>query len=726
MSLSRNAKESIKVAGALVIAYGIALSLDWDKPYWAGFAVAVCSQINLGQSLGRVLMRVFGTLLALLAAWIIFAVFPQDRWLFMVSLSLWIGACIYFLQRSHYEYFWIVSAFVTLVLWNATGGDFTLSFEKGIFRIQETVLGVVVYSLVAVLIWPNRSRGELDTASTALAAAQHRFGTRCFAQLYSQEEAKELSQHRLEILQADTRLRTAVDDASFDSYEIWECRRQWRHYGHRATAVTQALLKLEESLALSRQLRVANFFTNLNELFEELNRRLTRLQMYFSEGKAVEAPVKKKIEIKLDRVKTLSTFDAAALTVTYQKLKELELETRSLVTSVQDIRAFGQSYLGYPNEVRTQWLSILMPDPDRIASVLRVVVAIWIAYLAYIFIPDMIDGLLVVTLTGVLGSLLSTSPMTNLSTTCLYTVIACIIPAPFYFFLLPKLSSYYMLGSFIFIFFFSVSYITLEFFEDQPLVRMIMLLFPNNVFNLANHQTYDFINYANLLFSVPIIFAILAISKNIPFSLRPENKFKQTIKRFFHSAAYLISTGAFKNNQKTLFFHRLIAMYHINIVITTPKTIQYWRSGLDITDRKEISEIQLRKITKLVILTSNQIKILYKIDNRKDPLNPPKQITQEVLKWRSVTRKILLYFSGYKHNIDFEALEKKSKNLFRKEIFDTNQLMSKQEDTLPTEEEIVKFLYFLGVSTYINSYLTEFFNATKTIDWRRFCENRFL
>ncbi|MDP5210260.1 FUSC family protein [Microbulbifer sp. 2205BS26-8] len=179
--LSRNAKESIKVVGALVITYGIALSLNWDKPYWAGFAVAVCSQINLGQSLSRVLMRVFGTLLALLAGWTIFAVFPQDRWLFMVSLSLWIGACIYFLQRSRYEYYWIVSAFVTLVLWNATGGDFTLSFEKGIFRIQETVLGVVIYSLVAVLIWPNRSRRKLDTASTTLAAAQHRFGTRCFA-----------------------------------------------------------------------------------------------------------------------------------------------------------------------------------------------------------------------------------------------------------------------------------------------------------------------------------------------------------------------------------------------------------------------------------------------------------------------------------------------------------------------------------------------------------------
>ena len=42
--LSRKAKESIKVGLAMTIAYGISLSQDWDRPYWAGFAVAVVSQ----------------------------------------------------------------------------------------------------------------------------------------------------------------------------------------------------------------------------------------------------------------------------------------------------------------------------------------------------------------------------------------------------------------------------------------------------------------------------------------------------------------------------------------------------------------------------------------------------------------------------------------------------------------------------------------------------------
>lgn len=43
MNLSLNFKESFKTALALTIAIGIALAMNWEKPYWAGFTVAFCS-----------------------------------------------------------------------------------------------------------------------------------------------------------------------------------------------------------------------------------------------------------------------------------------------------------------------------------------------------------------------------------------------------------------------------------------------------------------------------------------------------------------------------------------------------------------------------------------------------------------------------------------------------------------------------------------------------------
>ena len=38
MALSTRTKEAIKTGLAMAIAYGIALQMDWDRPYWAAFA----------------------------------------------------------------------------------------------------------------------------------------------------------------------------------------------------------------------------------------------------------------------------------------------------------------------------------------------------------------------------------------------------------------------------------------------------------------------------------------------------------------------------------------------------------------------------------------------------------------------------------------------------------------------------------------------------------------
>lgn len=64
MALSTRFKESFKTALTMVLAYGIALSMDWPKPMWAGFAVAFISLSTIGQSLNKGFLRMVGTLAA--------------------------------------------------------------------------------------------------------------------------------------------------------------------------------------------------------------------------------------------------------------------------------------------------------------------------------------------------------------------------------------------------------------------------------------------------------------------------------------------------------------------------------------------------------------------------------------------------------------------------------------------------------------------------------------
>ena len=53
MTLSTRIKEAIKTGLAMAIAYGIALQMDWDRPYRAAFAVAFISLPTAGQSLHK-------------------------------------------------------------------------------------------------------------------------------------------------------------------------------------------------------------------------------------------------------------------------------------------------------------------------------------------------------------------------------------------------------------------------------------------------------------------------------------------------------------------------------------------------------------------------------------------------------------------------------------------------------------------------------------------------
>ena len=57
MTLTTRTKEAFKTALAVVLAYGIALSMDWEKPMWAAFAIASISLATVGQSLHKGLTR---------------------------------------------------------------------------------------------------------------------------------------------------------------------------------------------------------------------------------------------------------------------------------------------------------------------------------------------------------------------------------------------------------------------------------------------------------------------------------------------------------------------------------------------------------------------------------------------------------------------------------------------------------------------------------------------
>ena len=100
----------------MTIAYSIALSMGWDKPFWAGFAVAFVSLATIGQSFNKAVLRMFGTFVAIGVAFTLIALFAQQRWLFMLFLSAWLALCTYMMGGAKHQYFWHVCGFVCVIV----------------------------------------------------------------------------------------------------------------------------------------------------------------------------------------------------------------------------------------------------------------------------------------------------------------------------------------------------------------------------------------------------------------------------------------------------------------------------------------------------------------------------------------------------------------------------------------------------------------------------------
>jgi uncharacterized membrane protein YccC len=228
--LSTRTKEAIKTGLAMAISFGIALQLGWEKPSWAGMAVAMISLSTAGQSINKGAMRMLGTLVGLGAALTFLALFSQDRWLFMVTVSLYVGFCTYMLTGKKLVYFWFVSAFVCMLIAVAGGPYCENAFNTAMLRAQETGLGIVVYSLVSVFLWPQSSATRLNDVSRKLFVTQMQLYRAYRSLMTGEKVGEEYRALRLQEVQLLTQFGQILNGAQTDTYEVWEVRHQWQYF----------------------------------------------------------------------------------------------------------------------------------------------------------------------------------------------------------------------------------------------------------------------------------------------------------------------------------------------------------------------------------------------------------------------------------------------------------------------------------------------------------------
>ena len=148
---------ALKIAGAALLALGLALWLDLPRPYWAMATVYITMQLLSGATRSKALYRVIGTVAGVSMAVVLVPPLVDAPEMLTLALALWTAACLYLslLDRSPRAYLFMLAGYTAaLIGFPAVTAPDTI-FETAVSRAEEITLGILCAALVAGLVLPE-------------------------------------------------------------------------------------------------------------------------------------------------------------------------------------------------------------------------------------------------------------------------------------------------------------------------------------------------------------------------------------------------------------------------------------------------------------------------------------------------------------------------------------------------------------------------------------------
>ena len=542
-TLSTRTKEAVKTGLAMAISYGIAMKLGWENPKWAGMAVAMISLSTAGQSLNKGAMRMLGTLVALVAAFAFLALFSQDRWLFMVFVSLYVGFCTYMVAGKKRVYIWFVSAFVCLLISVSGGADSQNAFYTGLTRAQETGLGILVYALVSVILWPQSSAAKLDDVSRKLFTVQLQLYRFYCGLITGERTGAEYKKLKLQEIQLLGQFGKVLMGAEADTYTVWEVRHQWRRFHSQATTLMETLERWHESFATIRKIKLAELLPNLKPVFNQIDHRLEQIERMLSGKEPIPAPCRSSLKTNSEKFRSLTHFQQAAVAVTRAQINDLDHISQSLFDYVQDIKGIKPTTRESCRTARPIFDPVL--DPDRLKAAFQVMLTLWISFLVWVYINPPGHNMFVFFAT--LMALIAAMAHQSVSIMFWPFVYGSAVTGILYIFVMPHLSGYIQLGLMIFGVTFGYYYLFWQ--PQQALIKIAGIAMFIALTSIQNQQTYSFAALANSAAMI-IMGCILAIAiQFILGSPRPEKALLRLVARFCRHSEFLLSRVALDRDE---------------------------------------------------------------------------------------------------------------------------------------------------------------------------------
>ncbi|CAM2776973.1 FUSC family protein [Vibrio mytili] len=579
-------KFSIKVSLSLTLAYLVPFAMGWPQASTAATTVMlIASTGSRRESLAKGTLRVLGTIAGAVVGLLLVGWFAQDRFLYMLSVSIVVSFIFYF--RNAYRKdptLLMLTGVMTLMMSN--GGDAEGAFLYGIDRAYMTVFGVVVYTLVGTFLFPTKTEQNLRQLTEQLNQAQQNLFNAIVKNFTQQvdhtvedgnpsEEAMTLAppapQLNLDelldkVFVAQNALEQRFNTVSAECSDVSAYLKEWRLSLHLSKQVTQQLTVAARS-QFSHQ-EALEFINNFDQAKNEINALFDSCHQAWDDKANPDNIQPFNVDYNhesLDNKPHLTK--GSALTLGYL-LESMHQQLSRLAETIRCIDSVTHS-VSFDIQLPKANGQFLWWDAENFKTAVKTFVTYWVAGLIWIYLNPP-GGYSFVVFSTIFMSLLSFVPVHPILLLVLFT-FGFLFAVPSYVFILPQLDLGLELGLFIFIYTFIGFYLF-----NGPITIFYMIgLF---VLGLDNTMTYHFGIMMTIMTLFYMVVFMIIFAHYFPFSSKPEHLFLTVKERYFRHTRSLLAIYQKPPNRH---FTSLKCALHLVTLNVSVHKLKVWGSKIN-------------------------------------------------------------------------------------------------------------------------------------------------
>lgn len=518
---------AVKTALSLTLAYLIPMSLGWPMPQTAATTVMLIAATGMvSESLQKGVMRVLGTVLGAAIGLTLIALFPQDRMIYLLAVSCTVAIIIYLYNAYQGDStFFMLTAVVTLMVFN--GGDAEGAFLYGVDRAFLSAFGVIVYAVVASMLWPVRSADNtLSLAAGVAGGYREAFGRLVQRDIH---DPLPIDDFLSDLLCSGDAFQAQLASVKNHADGVTDYLPEWNSVAssyEELQAVLLPALKRQAGQRLDQPLNYPHYIDDYQPVLDQLEGLFQAVDEAWH-GRPTERPAQQlEIVLKTERLRDATHLLAAAVATRAELLVSIQRSLLDLLAALDSMLfdegpfVVGREPQGKPAFI---WL-----DVENLKTAGRSFATFWMATALWIqFNPP--GGFMFVTLCTILIPLVSYTPATPKLLFILFTLgFAFALPA--YVFLLPQMTHWLELAAFLF----SYAFLGFYLFQGPVSIFFILGLFTLGIQNTMSYHV-DAILLSMLMFYM--VCAILIIATSFPFPSKPQTLYASLRCRFFRLCA---------------------------------------------------------------------------------------------------------------------------------------------------------------------------------------------